>query len=346
MPAPAEPSREAWSLSRTDGLFGHRLIVISRLIRPAGSNEPVLVQFASDDDALVLSLREFRNETALALVLLWIVLLVAAGVQIRLGLRPLLRVQGEVERLRGNPSARLSNDHPREIAHLVEAINALADARASDVQRARHRAADLAHSLKTPLAAMAAQSRRARSEGAPDAADAIDRTLAVARAALETELARARSALARGSNGETADLADVVDNVISVLEQTEKGGSLVYDVQVDDGLAVPVAAPEVTEVIGALMENAVRFARRGVAISGIAEAGMICVFIDDDGPGMDAGRIDDALARGARLDEAGSGHGFGLAIVKELVDATGGTMEFAEAPIGGLRVALSWASEP
>ncbi|WP_285019692.1 HAMP domain-containing sensor histidine kinase [Novosphingobium sp. fls2-241-R2A-195] len=342
--APAEPSREAWSLSRTNGPFGHRLIVISRIIRPAGSNEPVLVQFASDDDALVLSLREFRNETALALVLLWLVLLVAAGVQIRLGLRPLLRVQGQVERLRGNPSARLSNDHPREIAHLVEAINALADARAADVQRARHRAADLAHSLKTPLAAMAAQSRRARSEGAPDAADAIDRTLAVARAALETELARARSALARGSNGETADLTDVVDNVISVLEQTEKGGSLVYDVHVDDGLAVPVAAPETTEVIGALMENAVRFARRGVAISCIAEAGKICVFIDDDGPGMDAGRIDDALARGARLDEAGSGHGFGLAIVKELVDATGGTMAFAEAPIGGLRVALNWTS--
>ncbi|MBF7015552.1 ATP-binding protein (plasmid) [Novosphingobium resinovorum] len=85
-------------------------------------------------------------------------------------------------------------------------------------------------------------------------------------------------------------------------------------------------------------------ARRGVAISGIAEAGMICVFIDDDGPGMDAGRIDNALARGARLDEAGSGHSFGLAIVKELVDATGGTMEFDEAPIGGLRVALSWTS--
>lgn len=71
---------------------------------------------------------------------------------------------------------------------------------------------------------------------------------------------------------------------------------------------------------------------------------MICVFIDDDGPGMDAGRIDNALARGARLDEAGSGHSFGLAIVKELVDATGGTMEFDEAPIGGLRVALSWTS--
>lgn len=97
-----------------------------------------------------------------------------------------------------------------------------------------------------------------------------------------------------------------------------------YDVHVDDCVAVPVAAPEITEVIGALMENAVRFARRGVAISGIAEAGKICVFIDDDGPGMEAGRIDGALARGARLDEAGPGHGFGLAIVKELVDATRG----------------------
>lgn len=122
------------------------------------------------------------------------------------------------------------------------------------------------------------------------------------------------------------------------------GVGLVYDVHVDDGDAVPVAAPEITEVIGALMENAVRFARRGVAIRGIAKAGKICVFIDDDGPGMEAGLIDDALARGARLDEAGPGDGFGLAIVKELVDATGGTMEFAEALIGGRRVALNWTS--
>jgi K+-sensing histidine kinase KdpD len=152
--------------------------------------------------------------------------------------------------------------------------------------------------------------------------------------------------LARGSNGETADLARVVDNVISVLEQTEKGGSLVYGVPIDDGFVVPVAAPEMTEIVGALMENAVRFARQGIAISGIAEGGTICVFIDDDGPGMEAGRIHDALARGGRQNEAVSGHGFGLALVKELVDATRGTMEFAEASIEGLRVALSWASEP
>jgi signal transduction histidine kinase len=149
----------------------------------------VLVQFASDDDALALSLREIRSETAFAVAMLWIVLLVATGVQIRLGLWPLLRVQGEIERLQSNPSARLANDHPREITRLVEAINALGDVRAADVQRACHRAADLAHILKTPLAAMRRGAGRA--VRAPDAADAIDGTLAAARAALETELARA-----------------------------------------------------------------------------------------------------------------------------------------------------------
>src|SRR3546814_16232606 len=55
--------------------------------------------------------------------------------------------------------ARLPPARLREIQPLVQAINSLADARAGELELARHRAADLAHGLKTPLAALAAQSR-------------------------------------------------------------------------------------------------------------------------------------------------------------------------------------------
>ena len=46
--------------------------------------------------------------------------------------------------------------------------------------------------------------------------------------------------------------------------------------------------------------------------------------------------------RGGRLDEAGPGHGFGLAIVSDLVSATDGTLTLGTGPLGGLEVCLAW----
>src|SRR3546814_7719557 len=95
------------------------------------------------------ALREFDTRLALSLGLLWLVLSLAAYAQVSLGLRPLDRLRHELDRLRRSPAARLSGRHPQEILPLTEAINAMAAAREADLGRARRRAADLAHSLKT-----------------------------------------------------------------------------------------------------------------------------------------------------------------------------------------------------
>jgi signal transduction histidine kinase len=341
---PSAPTGEAWSLRLADGPFGHRLVIITRLIRPTPASAPITVQFATDDDALMVSLQEFRLETITALCLLWLVLVIAAVVQVRLGLRPFRRIGAEVDRLRRHPAERLSTDHPRELAPLVEAINALADARASDLDRARRRAADLAHSLKTPLAALAAQSRRARAEGAIEAAEAIDRTIAIAQAALEAELARARSAIAREHDAlPHADIAATIEGVVAVIERTDAGSLLAFDIAVAPGLHAPLGSTDLAEIVGALTENAAKFARRRIAIDGERMDTDVVIRVADDGPGIESGRVSQALARGGRLDESGPGHGFGLAIVADLVAATGGTLAFDAAPIGGLLVELRWA---
>lgn len=343
----AKSTGEDWTLRRADGPFGHRLVIISRLIRPDTTRRPIRVQFATDDDALVVSLQEFRLETALALCLLWIVLVLATTVQVRLGLRPFRRVSAELDHLRRSPAARLSSDHPREIAPLIDAINALADARATDLERARRRAADLAHSLKTPLAALSAQSRRARAEGAVSAADALDRTIAVAKAALETELARARSAFARENEAPSkADVAATVEGVVSVVEHTDDGAVLAYDIIVDHGLHAPISPSDLAEILGALTENAARFARRRIAVRGTEDGQFVSISVGDDGPGMAAGRVEKALLRGGRLDESGQGHGFGLSIAKDLTTATGGAICFGASALGGLEVALRWPRVP
>jgi signal transduction histidine kinase len=344
LPRPRTPPADEWRMRVGPGPFAGRLLYIEREVRPPRSSGAAVIQVATNDAGLSLARREFGRDLALFLAGLWVVLSAAALVQVRLGLQPLARLRTDLQRLRRSPSARLGEDHPREITPLTQAINALADAREADLERARRRAGDLAHSLKTPLAAMAAQSRRAREAGAVDAADGLDRVVAAMGAALEAELARARAAAARDATREArAAPGAIADRLISVIERTDDGARVDFEQDIDGDLRAPVSEDVLTEILGALMENAARFARRRVRLSGETLAGgEIVLRVDDDGPGMDEGRAGAALIRGGRLDEAGPGHGLGLAIVRDLVEATEGTITLERSPLDGLRVSLTW----
>lgn len=337
---PADAPADDWGSRIAAGPFGDRLLLVERSVRPDRNGPAVLIQVASGEKGLRAARREFGRDLALFLAGLWVVLSAAAALQVTLGLAPLARVRDDLARLRKSPSARMSDEHPQEIAPLAEAINALAEAREGDLARARRRAGDLAHSLKTPLAALSAQSRRAREAGAAEAADGLDAAIAAVSSALEAELARARAAAAREAAfaAETAPLV-VAERLVAVLERTTDGERLIFDVEIPAELRVPVSEDAVTEMLGALIENAARFARRQVRISG--EAGVLRV--EDDGPGMDEGRAEAALARGARLDEAGPGHGLGLAIVRDLAEASGAALRMDRSDLGGLRVAIVWS---
>jgi signal transduction histidine kinase len=280
---------------------------------------------------------------AVSLLGLWLFLLLAAYVQVAVGLWPLAMVRQQIERLRRDPAARLPALFPREIAPLADAINALAESREADLKRARRRAGDLAHSLKTPLAAMAAQARRIREGDSAAAFEGMERAITTIGAALETELARSRAAAARSRGDSCAiDIEHIVENLVAVVERTERGEPIAFIIDIPTGLSVPVAAEDLTELLGALIENAVRYARRQVRISGAAEPAASILRIEDDGPGIGHERSEAALVRGGRLDEAGPGHGLGLAIASDLVSATGGTLALNKALLGGLEVCLRW----
>lgn len=343
LPLAPNTAREEWSVRHAPGPFGKSLLIVERPVRPDRRAEPVLVQLATDDAPLHAARREFNRETAMSLGLIWLFLLMAAYVQVTLGLRPLAAVRREIEKLRRNPAARLTDTHPREIAPLTDAINALADAREADLGRARKRAGDLAHSLKTPLAALSAQSQRAREAGAGAAADGLDQAIVAMRATLETELARTRAAAVReAGQSQAADIETLIENIIAVVERTERGERLVFEVHVQDDLQVPVATEDLTELLGALIENAARYARQRVRAQGSMQDGAAVLRIEDDGPGLGREASEAVLVRGGKLDEAGTGHGLGLAIVNDLMQVTGGSITLARAELGGLEARLTW----
>lgn len=329
-------SANSWTTGDVGGPFGQKLVFVAREVSLGADRGPILVMLGADHAAVTAARGEFARDLGLFLVLLWAVLAGAAWAQVQLGLKPLAAVRAALGEMQGHAGARLhEGDYPTEVAPLAQAINALADARQRDTEQARRRASDLAHSLKTPLAALAAQARRAREAGATDAADGLDRALEAARGAVERELTRARIAVEHDAERKTA--GPIIDRLIAVIERTEAGQRLSFENGLG-GTILPLGEVALLELSGPLLENAARYARMRVRVSG--DRWRLC--IEDDGPGLSDAEIGEVLGLGKRLDEAEQGYGLGLAIARDVAELSGGELALDRSALGGLRAQVRW----
>ena len=334
------PGYERWVNRIEDGPDGNDLYYLERVVRPAAGGPEVLVQLAHDHNSIATASTEFSIELGQFLLILGVFLCLASWAQVYLGLRPFHGVREQLAGLERDPSARLNQSQPHELRPLVDAINSLAATREQDLKRARWRAADLAHSLKTPLAVLSAHSRRLRAAGEKETAEGIDRAVAAAGAAVQFELAQTRSAIV-GQGKAGAAVHACAEQLVQVMEQTEAGARIVFAIEANEALRVAAPAEALTEALGPLLENGARYARRQVRLLASRHDDRIVVTIDDDGPGMADAHFDSALERGVRLDES-PGHGLGLAIARDIVENAGGAIRLYRSTLGGLAVEMSW----
>ena len=105
---------------------------------------------------------------------------------------------------------------PAEVKPLVEEVNALLDAQEREIERSRSRAADLAHGLKTPLAALAADAARLRKRGEQEIAQDIEAVGDAMRRHVDRELARAR---ARGTARQRGNVATPITPLVALADR-------------------------------------------------------------------------------------------------------------------------------
>ncbi|MDP3801752.1 sensor histidine kinase [Brevundimonas sp.] len=340
LPPPIATPVDEWRLRRDAGPFDQDIVLLERLVRPDPSGPGAVIQLAQDAAGIASAQAEFGRELAVFLAALWLFLIAAAWLQVQLGLQPLASIRAQVAGLRSSSSARVADVELDELRPLAEAINQLAEAREVELTRARARGSDLAHGLKTPLAALKALARRVREAGQPEVADGLDRAIAALTTTTEAELARSR--IAATAPGMDADVRDIVEALIGVLEQTDRGEVVAFTNQVPAGFRLPMAREDLVELLGPLIENAVRFARRQVMIRGLPGHDALTLFVDDDGPGIPSDSGYNPLARGVRLDQQDGGHGLGMAIAHSLVEASGGVLTLTRSALGGLSVVVAW----
>ena len=270
----------------------------------------------------------------------------AVGVFMILGAAALTSiVLRPVRRLRQDVAARWDagkplepEDYPSEVAPLVADIDALLHRNREIVERGRRQAADLAHALKTPSAALRNElvslTGKANVAEALHALDRID-------AQIGRSLARMRAETVFLAGGERTDLAASLRRLERLFRTMPESKDKSLELRVSGDLGVPVDRQDIEEMLGNLMENAFKWCASAVRVTARRTGDTAEIDVEDDGPGIDPDKRARAMAPGARLDTAVPGTGLGLAISQDLAHAYGGQVELARSEaMGGLKVTI------
>ncbi|MBA4352997.1 MAG: sensor histidine kinase, partial [Rhodobacter sp.] len=318
---PAPPPGEGVLLT-LPGPQDTALLALDRsVIRPTPAGEKkVRITTALDRARIDAARAAFGADMLPWLAVLGLTILAAGAIQIRVGLAPLATLGQRLQALTSGAQDRIGDSVPQELAPLARQIDHLLDARATEIDRSRRRAADLAHGLKTPLQALLGDAARLRDADRQTEAAGIEAVVRSIRLQVDRELTRAT--LAGGTPGTTADPARALRGVMAVLQRTPRGAALAWQIDATEGLSARIDSADLTEALGALLENAVAHAQAQITLAARRDGAAIVITLQDDGPGMPPDQIARLRQRGQRLDMADTGDGgtgLGLAIADEIV---------------------------
>jgi signal transduction histidine kinase len=333
-------SRSYWdsepTLASNTGPEGEHLVSAERTITVnTGSNEVSLhLQVSTHDDEITSPLSRFRNQLILYLSLIGLALTIAAWLQVSIGLKPLQTLRTQLAALGGSQAQRLTGEFPTEVQPLVSEFNEVLDLRDKSLARARHRAGDLAHGLMTPLTILSTVSRELDDKGLSQQGKEISEQIERMRVHVERGLVRAR--LSTGRSHEFTSLAENVDAVFATLRKLPKGEQIDWQNAVPPNSEVPIERSDLLELLGNLLDNARKYARKTVAV-GFSDR---CIVVEDDGPGVKDQDFAAIRQRGRRLDESRQGFGLGLGIVEDIADLYELELTFGRSHLGGFLVKL------
>jgi signal transduction histidine kinase len=296
---------------------------------------------ALDTSAVRLLKRSFQIRTMLMLAIIGCVLVCGAWIQVTLGLRPIRLLRNDIALVNEGRKARLTEEASTEVAPLVAQVNRLLAQQESLVRKARERAGNLAHGLKTPLTILLGEARRSEAKGEFDIAALLREQIALMRQHVDRELTRARTFGAPAGGGTLTDARKTVDRLIGLIRRTPRGELIRWENELPTELRLRMDPDDFGEVVGNLLDNSRKWAKAWVRVSGRRNGNIVCILIDDDGPGIPTGARDRLTQRGERVCVGAEGTGLGLAIVRDILAQYGADLTMADSPRGGCRVSFT-----
>lgn len=318
-------------------------------------DQPLLVWIASverDDRWMNIAIAEeltllneqvsvFRIRFGIVTLLLLAILLAAQRLIVRVSLAPLKSMGHACRKLEEGSIEALPEQVPVEIKPLVGEINRLVALMRQRLHRSRNSVGNLAHALKTPLALLSQIVYQNTERFDRESREQARTSVAMIGSIIDRELKRARLAGA-ASAGQVFNMHEELPSIVGLLKNVYADKHLVYETALGSPQIIYGDREDMLEMLGNLMDNASKWARKKVRISAVLDR-QLTITVEDDGPGIDDSLRDNLTRRGARFDESTAGHGLGLSIVKDIVTQYGGTMQMdRSAELGGLKVRISF----
>jgi two-component system sensor histidine kinase PhoQ len=272
----------------------------------------------------------YRRTLVIWLSILGMMLIVLQLLLLRWSLTPLRKVASDMSRVERGDSDRLDSQYPLEMTGLTERINAFIDNEREQRKRYRHTLADLAHSLKTPLAVIRSQLESANDDDPSRRTSVLDQVRRMDEL-VAYQLSRAATS-GRQTFASAVPIAGHAEDLVQSLEKVHAAKNVLCEFDIDEDAVFYGEQGDLLELMGNLLENAFKWSHHRVLLvvktlpsAGRQRAGL-SLSVEDDGPGIAGDQIEKVLQRGVRGDERVQGHGIGLSIVQDIVHAYRGEL--------------------
>lgn len=306
-----------------------------------------------------------RVEVREDLMLQWLplgALMLAAAAAIVLASRWTLQpLQAIADRWRAQSTVSLQpirqDDVPRELVPFASTLNEVLARIHAMLERERRFAANAAHQIRTPLAGL--QLGLERAAEAPDL-DSARRVIAEMRDTTRRTsrllqqlmaLGRLDPEYAHDLARQTVDLRWLAEAVgEACLDEAMARGVSLELAEAERPLLVAVQADLISEALGNLVDNALRYTPRGGTVQIGFEDRPPTLVVEDSGPGIPPalrGTLTERFVRGPGAASTTEGSGLGLAIAREIAELHGAELALDDSPLGGLSVRLRfWPLAP
>ncbi|MFA6051429.1 MAG: ATP-binding protein [Methylobacter sp.] len=304
----------------------------------AGVEREYIFTIAEDAQFVSHQVESFRKTLRVWLLVLGVVLIFIQFALLRWSLKPLRIIVKDLEAVEKGSKTHLDGYYATELEGLAGHLNAFINSERAHLERYRNALADLAHSLKTPLSIL-----RGCVESVSVNKESVTEQILRMDEIVEYQLQRA-AAKGEHKTTRTVDVSAVINKISASLSKVYLDKQIVFDIAMPEQSPIYIEEGDLYEIAGNLLDNACKWCRHSVKVSASLNERKgrrnyaVLLQIEDDGPGIPVGKLNEILKRGVRADENIHGHGIGMAVVYELIGLLGGKLEGSKSEaLGGMK---------
>jgi len=303
-----------------------------------GLEQYYIFTVAEDEYYVSGQVEHFKNTLRAWLLFVGLLLVFILFLVLRWSLKPLRLIGDDLEQIEAGNKSRLDGQYPSELKGLAGNLNALIVSERAHLERYRNTLADLAHSLKTPLAILTGCIE-------PDVVDKKTVTEQISRMneIVEYQLQKAAAKGQQQLTGEV-ELSIILKKIILSLQKVYCDKQINFSFAQNDNCMMYCEEGDIYEIAGNLLDNAAKWCKKNVRVS-LNQLSReknsrfsVVLQIEDDGSGIPKEKLDLIIQRGVRADEHIQGHGIGMAVVNELTELLDGKLIAGKSEsLGGMK---------